>query len=140
EAQFDVQMLRRGGDASGFIARRDDDAEQLERRLFGHRIFNRECTHLRRATARQARINTNFLSLLILASISVHSWLVWLRRRCLLCLCVITTEKKDRANADCVGRGWQFHRGSREDHASGASQMRSLFAGYPSPAMEHRTG
>src|SRR5438132_895849 len=59
-------MLHCCGDASGFIARRDNHAEQFKRRLFAHRIFNRECT----------RINTNFLFLLKSASISVHSWLV----------------------------------------------------------------
>jgi len=37
EAQFDVQMFHRCGDASGFIARRDDDTKELERRLLSRR-------------------------------------------------------------------------------------------------------
>src|SRR5262245_10431550 len=40
EAEFDVKMLDRGGDASGFIARRDYDTEQLKRLLLGWEIVH----------------------------------------------------------------------------------------------------
>jgi len=38
--------LHRGSDASGFIARWDDDTKKLERRLFVQRISNHECTRI----------------------------------------------------------------------------------------------